>query len=68
MKKHRNLPTYPNSENHISATPTARVLGVDEELIMRLYITLCGLSSNNKVDPKKLYKYEQEAAKIYISL
>ena len=41
---------------------------MDEELIKRLYITLCVLSSNNEVDAKKLQEYNHETAKLYISL
>ena len=47
---------------------SAEILGVDEELKKRFYITLCILSSNEKVDPNKLHQYKMETAQLYTSL
>ena len=47
---------------------SAEVLGVDEELMKRFYITLCILPSKEEVDPNKLYHYNLETARPYTSL
>ena len=47
---------------------SAEVLGVDEELMKRFYITLCIPPSNEEVDLKKLHHYNLKIARLYTSL
>lgn len=46
----------------------AEVLGMNEELMFRFYVTLCILSSNEDIDPDKLKDYNKETARMYISM
>ena len=46
----------------------AEILGLNEELMKRFYITLCVLSSNEEVDLKKLHHYNLETTRLYTSL
>ena len=46
----------------------AEILGMDEELMKRFYVTLCVLSSNEDIDPEKLRGYNRTTARMYISM
>ena len=50
------------------ATVAANALGVDEDLIRRMFVILCTLSSTQEIDPEKLQEYCWSTAELFVRL